>query len=265
MFKAFCRRYPHIFAHPNRPGKTISHRHFLRKNVTGNIERSRLEAFSDGVFAIAATFQFLEIPIPSPNDENMPSFQEALQNAGDDIGAYLISFGVLGLLWINHRTIVEDFHHVPRLIRFLNTQHLALVAILPLFFSLLINFWEDKHALLWTACAVGITGLAQFLTWGAARLKHRYSAVSIDEAPLLHIGPMDAVRLPYKIAQLLVIPAVSFATAAVSPITTRVHLFLLLAAPISYCILGYLDSRASRAARDALTTSLPSQHTPLIQ
>ncbi|EGD82621.1 hypothetical protein PTSG_03276 [Salpingoeca rosetta] len=172
VYRWHVRRHPRLFANPYKPGKTLRKRHFLRLAGYADVRRNRLEAFSDGVFAIAATFQFLEIKVPTPDQVPFPSFTEALSDASSDLGAYLISFGVIGMLWINHHNIVERFQCVPLLLRLVNTQQLVLVAVLPLFFSILVNFWPDRSAVIWASCAVATTGLFQLLLWGLARFLH---------------------------------------------------------------------------------------------
>src|SRR3982750_1987893 len=67
-------------------------------------ETTRLEAFSDGVFAIAITLLILEIRVPEP---------EALQASGTGLAralaalwpsyvGYLLSFVTIGIMWTNH-------------------------------------------------------------------------------------------------------------------------------------------------------------------
>ena len=166
-------KYPQVFRNPRRPSKMLNRRQFFRRAGYRDVERSRLEAFSDGVFAIAATFQFLEIKVPSPDEKPFPSFTDALSEASGDVAAYLISFGVLGLLWMNHHSVVEKLDYVNNVIRLINTQHLVLVSVLPFFFSVLVNFWTDTLALTWASSVIAATGALQLVLWLVARFMHR--------------------------------------------------------------------------------------------
>ena len=62
---------------------------------------SRLEAFSDGVFAIAATLLVLELRVPS----DAPDLVGALLRLWPAYAAYLVSFLTIGIIWVNHHTL----------------------------------------------------------------------------------------------------------------------------------------------------------------
>ena len=70
-------------------------------------ETGRLEAFSDGVFAVAITLLILNIKIPGFDDTSTPTdsmIRDALKRELPVIAAYIISFGTIGVMWLNHRT-----------------------------------------------------------------------------------------------------------------------------------------------------------------
>ena len=91
------------------------------------METNRLEAFSDGVFAIAITLLVLETKVPLPETvlgaellQLWPSFL-----------AYIVSFLAIGAIWINHHAM---FHHIVRVdgtLLLLNILHLMFIAFLP--------------------------------------------------------------------------------------------------------------------------------------
>jgi TMEM175 potassium channel family protein len=70
-------------------------------------ETSRIEAFSDGVFSIAATLLVLELKAPPPN---MP-FWNGLAAQWPGFASFLLSFLFIGIMWINHHRL---FTHVRR-------------------------------------------------------------------------------------------------------------------------------------------------------
>ena len=63
---------------------------------------TRLEAFSDGVFAIAATLLILEIKVP---DAASGRLQHELVRQWPSFASYAVSFLVIGILWVNHHAI----------------------------------------------------------------------------------------------------------------------------------------------------------------
>ena len=88
---------------------------------------SRLEAFSDGVFAIAFTLLVLEFHPPPPN---VP-LTAYLLTLWPSLLAYSISFLLIGLVWANHHSMFAHITRVDRPLLFLNTMLLADVAFLP--------------------------------------------------------------------------------------------------------------------------------------
>jgi uncharacterized membrane protein len=91
------------------------------------VETNRLEAFSDGVFAIAITLLVLEIKVPPPG----AALGAELLHLWPSYLAYVVSFLVIGAIWINHHAM---FHHIVRVdgtLLLLNVLHLMLIAFLP--------------------------------------------------------------------------------------------------------------------------------------
>ena len=69
----------------------------LRLPQTVGVRTSRLEAFSDGVFAIAATLLVLELRVPSDTSD----LTSALLHLWPAYAAYLVSFLTIGIIWVN--------------------------------------------------------------------------------------------------------------------------------------------------------------------
>ena len=87
----------------------------------------RLEAFSDGVFAIAATLLVLELRVP-PETTDLPA---ALLRLWPAYAAYLVSFLTIGIIWVNHHTLLEHCARVDRRFLYLNRLLLVAVGIVP--------------------------------------------------------------------------------------------------------------------------------------
>jgi uncharacterized membrane protein len=85
----------------------------------------RLEAFSDGVFAIAATLLILGVhEVRGPLDQSLlhiwPSYV-----------AYAITFVTIGIIWVNHHTVFGQVERVDRQFLLINVVFLMLVAFIP--------------------------------------------------------------------------------------------------------------------------------------
>jgi len=88
----------------------------------------RLEAFSDGVFAIAITLLVLELRVPETGDRSLAS---ALSHEWPQFAAYLTSFLVIGIMWVNHHSMFRQITRADRPLLFLNLLLLLWTALLP--------------------------------------------------------------------------------------------------------------------------------------
>ena len=92
------------------------------------MDRGRLEAFSDGVFAVAITLLALNLAVKGPGHGTL-AHQLAEQWPG--YLAYLISFFTIGIIWVNHHALVSNVVQVSRTLLFLNLVLLLFVVLVP--------------------------------------------------------------------------------------------------------------------------------------
>jgi uncharacterized membrane protein len=90
--------------------------------------KSRTEAFSDGVFAIATTLLIIEV---RPPESEAGELARDLANQWPSYAAYVVSFAIIGIIWVNHHDIFERITTVDRPLLFLNLLLLLTVAFLP--------------------------------------------------------------------------------------------------------------------------------------
>jgi uncharacterized membrane protein len=96
--------------------------------VATTLRTGRIEAFSDGVFAIAITLLVLEISVPTgAGDDLLDAFLEQWPS----YLAYLISFATIGVTWVRHTVITHYLHGVDTVFVRLNLLLLLLVSFLP--------------------------------------------------------------------------------------------------------------------------------------
>jgi uncharacterized membrane protein len=86
----------------------------------------RLEAFSDGVFAIDATLLILDVRLSGHG-----SVAHQLVHAWPSYAAYAISFATLGIVWVNHHTVFAQIDRVDRTFLFINVLFLMVIAFSP--------------------------------------------------------------------------------------------------------------------------------------
>ena len=110
------------------------------------MERGRLEAFSDGVIAVAITLLALDLAFAGPGHGPL------LRQLGDHwpaFVAYLISFLTIGIIWVNHHQLVKNIAMVDRTLLFLNLLLLMFVVAIPFATSTMARYLtsndQDAH------------------------------------------------------------------------------------------------------------------------
>jgi len=89
--------------------------------------KARAEAFSDGIFAIAATLLVLDLAVPKPGS----SLLTGLLGEWPAYAAYATSFLTIGIIWVNHHAVLERLERIDRGFLFLNVVFLLFVALIP--------------------------------------------------------------------------------------------------------------------------------------
>lgn len=108
-------------------------------------ETGRVEAFSDGVFAIAITLLILEIHLPRlAADVTNRSLYSALAALWPSIVALLMSFFAILLMWMNHHELVRLVRHIDYHFMFANGFLLLLVTIVPFPTAILAQYLGTK-------------------------------------------------------------------------------------------------------------------------
>jgi uncharacterized membrane protein len=89
---------------------------------------TRLETFSDGVFAIAATLLVLEFSVQNAPG---PRLGHELLHLWPSYLAYVTSFVTIGIIWINHHYCIATIARTDRVFLFLNLLLLLVIGFLP--------------------------------------------------------------------------------------------------------------------------------------
>jgi uncharacterized membrane protein len=92
------------------------------------VNTSRLEAFSDGVFAVAITLLVLQFAVP---DVQSGKLFTTLLGQWPQLVTYVASFLTVGVVWVNHHTIFRNLRAVDRTIQFINLVLLLTVVLVP--------------------------------------------------------------------------------------------------------------------------------------
>ncbi|HEX3049269.1 MAG TPA: TMEM175 family protein [Aggregatilineaceae bacterium] len=104
-------------------------------------ETARLEAFSDGVFAIAITLLVLDIKVPRAE----PDLLRALGEQWPSYVAYVVSFLTISVMWVNHHHLFKLIARADNRLLFLNSLLLMLITFLNFSTALLAEYIENDE------------------------------------------------------------------------------------------------------------------------
>src|SRR5215510_6162745 len=92
------------------------------------MNKNRVEAFSDGVFAIVITLLILDIRVPDVDSSQLlPSLVAVLPR----MFAYVVSFGVIGVYWLAHHQSLQLVGKLNGFLIWLNLIYLLAVSFMP--------------------------------------------------------------------------------------------------------------------------------------
>ena len=155
----------------------------------------RIEGFSDGVFAIAATLLVLEFGVNSKDD-----LGTQLLHLWPSYLAYVTSFVTIGIIWMNHHHTVSLLGRADRTMLFINNLLLLTVAFLP-FPTRLVGDdlrhggGEEAAVLAYTATLVLMAVLHQ-VWWRYARNRRRLIDESVSDSALTAVDRAYIVGVP---------------------------------------------------------------------
>jgi TMEM175 potassium channel family protein len=93
------------------------------------VRPARLEAFADGVFAIAATLLILNVDAQIPG--GVTDLGAAILHIWPSYLAYAVSFVTIGIMWVNHHTVMAQVDRTDRRFLFANIGLLMCIAFVP--------------------------------------------------------------------------------------------------------------------------------------
>ncbi len=154
-------------------------------------ETGRIEAFSDGVFAIAITLLVLELKVPHLEDGGAGgSLGRALLSQWPSYVALVTSFFTILVMWANHHRIFELVRRVNAPFLYANGFLLLIVTVVPFPTALLAEYFRKPGAPVAAAVYAGtfvLCGVAFQLLWRAAvgggrrLLRRDYSEERVQE------------------------------------------------------------------------------------
>ncbi|XP_037685126.1 endosomal/lysosomal potassium channel TMEM175 isoform X3 [Choloepus didactylus] len=232
------------------------------------LSKERVEAFSDGVYAIVATLLILDIcedNVPDPAEVEGAfhgSLVAALGASRPRFLAYFGSFATVGLLWFAHHSLFLHVRKATQPMGLLNTLALAFVGGLPLAYrqtsALARRPREELESIRVSCVIIFFAGTFQFATWTAALLRQRETL-----HPTVWYGGREHALMFAKLGLYPCASLLAFAsTCFLSRFSTAIFHLMQIGAPLAFLLLRLLLRLALAALRGLRGLAWPADPQP---
>jgi uncharacterized membrane protein len=133
----------------------------------------RLESFSDGVLAVAITLLSLDLAVSGPGHGTLA---HQLTQRWPSFASYVVSFLVIGIIWINHHSLFSNLEKIDRVALFLNLLLLLFVVAIPFATATMAEYvrvgGSDSHlaAAIYAFVSLGMgLAFAMMFLWSSSR------------------------------------------------------------------------------------------------
>jgi uncharacterized membrane protein len=152
--------------------------------------KGRVEAFSDGVIAVAITLLVLDLHVDAESGRSLAS---QIGRTWPTYAAYLVTFFLIGVIWVNHHALLQLAAGVDRVFLFYNLLLLLAVTSLPFATTVLADYLRVGGAD--ARLAVIIYGAVnELMALGFTLLLHRMVAAGLLTSPVSREQSRGAVR-----------------------------------------------------------------------
>jgi uncharacterized membrane protein len=196
----------------------------------------RIEGLSDGIFAIAMTILVLQIQVPDhPGITTSADLWRAIVKLGPNIAGYVVSFMLLGTLWVGHHSMFHFIRHVDRPFLWLTIVFLMGVAFVPFTTALFAEYHQQPIASAFYGGTILCLLLISRFQWDYATGARRLVETSLEEE-VVHGGKK---RLRYATIAYLIAVAGSFWS-------SWLGLVLFVGVPLTYMLPSRVDAHLSQ-------------------
>ncbi|MGA2036297.1 MAG: TMEM175 family protein, partial [Acidimicrobiales bacterium] len=146
------------------------------------MSKARLESFSDAIFAIAITVLVLNIAGPT----NFHDLGHQLVDRVSDFAAYIVSFAVIGIMWLNHHLLFSHFSNSDRGLVLCNLALMLTIAFLPyptsVFGRALVQGSGTKVAAVFYSVTMAVNAYMWAVLWLYASVNRRLLVPAFPES-----------------------------------------------------------------------------------
>jgi uncharacterized membrane protein len=192
------------------------------------LPKSRVEALTDGIFAVAMTLLVLDIKVPMVNHAaDLPGELLALWPR---FLSYAISFVMLGIYWVGHHNQFHLIRRTDRALLWINILFMMTICFVPFSTALLSAYARQPIALVVYGMNLVAIGLILYGHWSYATYRHRLVDRDLDPRVIRFAG-----------RRILIGPVMFAVASGLSFLSTTASLAILMLVPLVYLFPGKVD------------------------
>lgn len=214
---------------------------FHQGSVKAGLTTTRIEAFSDGVFAIAITLLVLEIAVPELTHDEVAHEQliQRILELWPKFLSFFISFGIISIFWVGHAIMFHFIKRADRMLLWLNSLLLLFISFIPFPAALIGEYAPDRTSVMLYGATLCAAGIVFSLLWQHASRRQRL----IDKHTPEHI-----VHLAHKVV--LLAPIVYAAAVGIAFFNPVVSIIIYILVPLAYVIPSPIDKIVDAASQE---------------
>lgn len=188
--------------------------------------KNRLEAFSDGMFAIILTILVLELKVPHLEDGSLAAFSSAMAELAPKLISFAFSFFIIAIFWVNHHHLINQIEKVDTKLLWLNIGLLFFSCLFPFLTAFIGDYPTNSFVIAlypinMTISSVFINGIFKH-AFVDSTLAPRSSYTTEEKAQWLRRANMSFV--------------VNFATIVLAFVWYPAALFIMMAFPFTFVV-----------------------------
>jgi len=143
----------------------------------------RLKALTDGVIAIVITLLVLELTVPVVDEiRGSEGLWPELRGMWREYLSYIVSFFIVGILWLYHHSVFRYIRRADGTLLFLNMLFLLAVSLMPFTSALVASNWDERLAAIVYGSAMFLAATANAGCFAYASWKRRLTDQNLDGA-----------------------------------------------------------------------------------
>jgi uncharacterized membrane protein len=196
------------------------------------MSKTRLEAFSDGMFAIILTILVLELHLPELENSSFEAFSAAMIEIAPKFFAFLFSFFIIAIFWVNHHHTIHQIQKVDTKLLWLNTGFLFFATLFPFITASVGDYMMNPFI-------VALYPLNMALAAATFNTLWKYAFVDTDLAPNTMTADEKKKRLTRDRMALLI----NLASVALTFVWVPITLTIMAVMPFAFVVPEFLGKK----------------------